>query len=108
MATPSSDSAGIRQSIRALRNAGYSLVAVDDGGYYEPAEGGDSDGDQIVSNETQAIEAITAVDDARLFVKNGDVSGWVRYVMGNSPEEVICDYTVNLSHVLDALIDSWD
>lgn len=97
MAAPSSDSAGIRQAIRALRGAGYTLVEVWDGEETVP-----------VKNESEAVAAITAVDDATLFVRTpeGDRDPWVRFVMGNDPEEVICDYVVDLT-VLDDLIDTW-
>lgn len=97
MAVPSSDSAGIRQAIRALRDAGYTLVEVFDGGETVP-----------VKTESEAVKAITAVDDATLFVRTpeGDRNPWVRFVMGNDPEEVICDYVVSLT-VLDDLIDRW-
>lgn len=107
MGAPSSDKAGIRQTIRALRAAGYELDSVDDGDYYDPAPGIDSDGDQIVNNEDQAIAAITAVDDARLYVRRDGRKAVVRFVMGNDPDEVICDHSTSLSAVLDPLIDSW-
>lgn len=98
MTAPSSDSAGIRQTIRALRGAGYTLVEVWDG-----------EETVRVKTESEAVEAITAVDDATLFVRTpeGDRNPWVRFVMGNDPEEVICDHGVSLSPVLDALIDGW-
>ena len=103
MSAPSSDKAGIRQTIRALRNAGYELDRVYNGG----------DEDTPVSNETEALEEIMATDDATLWVKcpkasvNAGKSRGVYFVLGNSPDEVICDYHVSLSHVLDPLIDSW-
>jgi len=99
MSTPSSDTAAIRQIIRALRAKGYVLIAVWDGEERVP-----------VTTETEAIEAITAVDDATLTVAEGTPTGpkgWVLFVMGNDPEEVAADYTINLSHVLDPLTESW-
>jgi hypothetical protein len=59
--------------------------------------------------EKEAIDAITAVDDATLFVRTpaGDYNPWVRFVMGNDPEEVVCDHGVSLSPVLDPLTESW-
>jgi hypothetical protein len=94
---PSSDLAAIRQTIRALRAAGWTLDRVYVG----------DDEDQPVSTETEAIAVITAVDDAYLYVKRGDETGWVRFVMGNDPDEVICDHTLTLSAVLDPLTDGW-
>jgi hypothetical protein len=99
MTAPSSDTAGIRQTIRALKDAGYEVLEVFDGE------------DTIrVKSEREAIEAITAVDDATLFVhkRGDDRNPWVRFVMGNDPEEVICDHVVSLSPVLDPLTDRWN
>ena len=95
MAAPSSDTAGIRQAIRALKADGWALAFVLDG-----------EDDIPVTAETEAIEAITAVDDAYLHVRKGEARGWVRFVMGNDPDEVICDYTTNLK-VIDTLTDGW-
>ena len=58
MSAPSSDRAGIRQVIRALQAAGYTLVEVFDGEDTVPT-----------TTESAAIEAIMAVDDATLFVR---------------------------------------
>lgn len=100
MGAPSSDRAGIRQVVRALRGAGWVLIEVFDGG----------DDHVPVANETEAVDTITAVDDATLIVAEGTPTGprgWVRFVMGNDPEEVVCDHTLNLSSVLDPLTESW-
>jgi hypothetical protein len=96
MAAPVSDKAGIRQAIRALKADGWELAFVNDGDYEDVA----------VSTETEAIDAITAVDDASLHVTKGTDTGWVRFVMGNEPDEVVCDYTTNLT-AIDTLTDGW-
>lgn len=99
MSAPSTDEAGIRQTIRALVDAGYTLLEV-------------FDGDEMIRTrtETEAVDAIMAVDDATLFVRTplGDRNPWVRFVMGNDPEEVICDYVVSLDHVIDPLMEGWN
>ena len=95
MPTPTTDAAGIRQTIRALVADGWTLDRVEFGDDPEP-----------VRNETEALEHITSVDDAFLVVTKGEESGWVRFVMGNEPYEVVCDYTINLE-CLDSLTDSW-
>lgn len=97
MPAPTSDRAGIRQTVRALRAADHTLDHVFDGGDNVP-----------VRTETEVIDAVEAVDDAYLNVvlPNGD-TGWVRFVLGNEPDEVICDHTVNLSPVLDPLTNGW-
>ena len=98
MPAPSSDTAAIRQVIRALKAADYPLVHVYDG--EEEIE---------VTTETEAIDAITAVDDAYLYVRtpNRGILGWVRFVMGNDPEEVVCNHTTNLSPVIDPVTKAW-
>ena len=101
MTAPSSDRAGIRQIIRALRAADYDLVEVWDGEETVP-----------VKNESEAIDAVMAVDDATLFVRTPDGSRnpWVRFVMGNDPEEVVCDHVVdcqNFEQVIDSVTEEW-
>ena len=98
MSKPSTDRGAIQQIIRALRQADHTLLEVFDGE------------DTIkVSNEKEALDAIMAVADATLFVRNpeGDGNPWVRFVMGNDPEEVAADYTVSLCPILDPLTESW-
>lgn len=99
MSAPSSDRAGIRQAIRALRNNGWDLHYVNDG-----------EERILVKTESEAIDAIMAVDCARLFVNHIGPdydSGWLFFVLGNMPDEVICDYTTNLESVIEPLTDSW-
>lgn len=102
MSAPESDSAAIRQIIRALRKAGWELAYVDD-----------REEQTKVKTESEAIETITGVDEAFLHVNRGKVGdlgperGYVFFVLGNDPEEVACDYTINLSDVIDPLTDSW-
>lgn len=98
MSTPTSDKGGATQVIRALRATGHTLDRVFNG-----------EEDIEVSNETDALEAIFAVDDAYLWVRlpDSEVEGWVRFVLGNDPAEVVCDHTLNLSPTLDPLTESW-
>lgn len=39
--------------------------------------------------------------------KEGCKSGWLRFVMGNDPEEVLNDCTTNLSEFVDPITDPW-
>lgn len=99
MSAPSSDQAGIRQVIRALRARGWVLNFVYDG-----------EEEVKVKTEQDAIDAIMAVDEATLVVNEGTVTGprgWVFFVLGNDPDEVVCDHTINLSGVLDPLTEGW-
>lgn len=101
MSAPSSDKAAIRQTIRALVEAGWHPLEVYDGEEVVPA-----------TTESEAIDAIMAVDDATLVVTEGLTApiqkGWIRFVMGNEPFEVICDHTINLSGVIDPLTNTWE
>lgn len=98
MTTPGSDEQGIRQVIKALLEAGYTLDSVFD-----------SEEDIPVRTEDEAAKAITDVDMAHLHVfhPETDVKGWVFFVLGNDPEEVVNNYTVNLGHVIDPLTEGW-
>lgn len=115
MGAPSSDRAAIRQTIRALRAAGCIPTY---------AEYGDGDGVDLAETATEdtIIEAVLAVDDCYLIVDLPDVwvgleehaghsparsTSHIRFVMGNDPEEVICDHGTALSPVLDPLTEGW-
>lgn len=97
MGTPTTDRGGIQQVLRALAESGHTLSYVFDG-----------EEDVKVDTKGQALDAIMAVDDAFLHVTlpDGERTGWVRFVLGNDPDEVVCDYTVNLE-VVDKLTSSW-
>lgn len=113
MSTPTSDSAAIRQVIRALKAADIRPTYVEYGG-------GDGVDITPTSTEQEIIDAIMAVDDAYLIVQipanwadethPGHPAGrtsHIRFVLGNDPEEVVCDHGVSLSPVLDPLTASW-
>lgn len=98
MGTPTTDRGAIRQIIRALRNHGYTLDAV-------------NNGEEIiqVTNEREAVEEIMAVDEAVLFVDHPSKhSSLVCFVLGNEPYEVAADYGESLEPVIGPLTDSWD
>lgn len=97
MSTPKDDKAAIRAIIRAVRAAGWHLDHVNDG-----------EEEIAVATEEAALDAITAVDEARLYVRKQGRRGWVLFVMGNEPYEVAADYTVGLTDAIDPLTDSWD
>jgi len=92
------DKAGVRQTYRALKNAGYTIV-VQDGADEEFAN----------LNETDAIAEVMSCDNGYFLVsKDGEYVGWVWFVYGNEPFEVISDHTTNLAHVLDPLTRGWE
>lgn len=102
MSAPTTDRGGIEQAIRALRAAGWELDYVNDG-----------EEEILVDTEPAAIDAVMAVDQAWLHFKkreaNGVVyaTGWLFFVLGNDPDEVICDYTTNLDPTIEDLTRGW-
>lgn len=97
MSAPTTDRGGIQQTIRALKADGYELDSVWDGEESTP-----------VKTETEALDIIMNLDQATMYVnKDGADAGYVFFVMGNDPDEVICDYTVNLESVIGPLTDGW-
>lgn len=92
--TAKNDIMGIRRVIRTLKRAGWNLDSVYDGEENIP-----------VRTEAAAIEAITAVDEAWLYVNRSSERGWCFFVLGNGgedPVEVLNDFTVNLT-ILETL-----
>lgn len=101
MGAPSSDRAAIRQVIRALRKAGYTITGGHDGeDFFEVAAD--------VSEDTLIDDYLTVCDDSTLHTwKDGEGNSHVYFVLGNDPEEVVCDHGVSLSPVLDPLTEGW-
>lgn len=97
MSAPSSDRAGVKQTFKALTKAGYTIEAQD------------AEGDKIEAKTAKAAaDHVMTCDDGYFTVfQNGERVGFVWFVFGNSPEEVICDHSTSLSHVLDPLTRSW-
>ncbi len=78
----------VRRLIRSLKEAGWNLLEVDDGGE-EPVK---------VNTEDEAIEAVFAVHEAYLFFtkpREGNstrmMEHWVRFIPGNG-EDIISDF----------------
>lgn len=102
MTTPSSDRAAIRQVIRALRAADHVIIGGHDG---EEEFTVSADGK---TSEDWIIDNLMACDDSALYVRTPDgAASHVYFVLGNDPEEVVCDHGVSLSPVLDPLTESW-
>lgn len=61
----------------------------------------------------EATDLVTAVDEAYVYLTApvdtplGPTHGWVRFVLGNDPEEVAADYTVSLSKFLEPIVRPW-
>jgi hypothetical protein len=55
-----------------------------------------------------ATRLVCEVDEAPVYCKFPDgATGWLFFVLGNDPEEVLNDHTVNLSEFVDPIIDPW-
>jgi len=103
MSAPSSDKAGVRQTIRALRAADHVITAVQDGA-------GEIHKFPPDASEGAIIAEVMSCDDGYLIVNTPGrlTDSHIYFVFGNDPEEVICDYTVDLSPVIDPLMEGWD
>ena len=80
----------VRHLIRSAKKEGWWLATIDDGG--EPDE------DIITPNETEALEAVFAVDECTLYFRKDGVksSHAVRIILGNDGNDCIADYTYSV------------
>jgi hypothetical protein len=84
-----------RRVVRALLAAGYDITV---------NNGGDEDEIPYSASFKQITEAMFATDDERLYLRrDGRNQGWVWLVYGNDGYDVICDYTTNLSPVIEPI-----
>jgi hypothetical protein len=98
MSAPKSDKSGVKKTYRALVKAGYTIVVVDGAG------------EEFTNLTTEAEvikEVMSCCDGYFVAYKDGQRIGFVWFVYGNSPEEVVSDCSVSLSHIIDPLTESW-
>jgi hypothetical protein len=61
-----------------------------------------------VNSPEEAADAVCEVDEAYVYIDTPDGSeGWIFFVLGNEPEEVASNYTVNLDPALSNIVDPW-
>ena len=98
MNTPTTDREAATEIIDGVLAAGWGLLFVRDG-----------EEDVHVNTRDEALDAIFAVDMAHLFVQHTrtDNTGWIWFVLGNDPDEVVADHTTNLSPAIDPVTDRW-
>lgn len=60
---------------------------------WEVCEVYDGDDRTAVTDAKSAMELIFNLDDCYLYFCKGKAKRWARIVLGNSPDEVVCDYT---------------
>lgn len=74
----------------------------------------DGDGTEFpYTTKEAALDVIMSCDDGHLYVTmpepqpNGNPLSFIYFVLGNDPEEVVCDHGVSLSKYLDPIVDPW-
>lgn len=106
---PSNDKEAITLILDGMAAKGWTVYMVQDDVW------GVAEDNVLVSSTDEAVDAITAVDEAFAFFVKGtpptDKSdggdGYIYFVLGNEPEEVACDYTTNLDPDLSSITDPW-
>lgn len=95
---PSNDREAVTLILQGLVDKGHVLKEVQDDTWNpDPAD------NVKVSTVSEAVEVVMSVDEAFVIFERG----YVFFVLGNSPEEVACDYTVNLDPDLSNITDPW-
>lgn len=98
---PSNDREAIDLILSGLSQKGISITEVIDD-TWRPDER------TVVTTVQEAIDLVTGVDEAYVFVLTPEHEpGWIRFVLGNDPEEVVCDHTVNLSEFINPIVGPW-
>jgi len=102
MSKPRSDKDGVEQTWDAITAAGWD-VGVQDGAREE----------FYGLTKEQAVAEVMSCDEG-FFVAlpkgstdQREREGYVYFVFGNAPEEVICDYTVTLDPIIEPLSKRW-
>lgn len=85
----------VRAVITHLENGGWKPVAVDNGGHEYEVEAPYSKGGVPIE---EVIEHSFAADEAHIFFSNGKETHYIYLVLGNSPEEVISDYSYGMDN----------
>ena len=105
MTTPKSDHAAIWQFILALKKGGWKAIKITDPEFVV-----------VTGDSPKAIADLIAnnYDEAMLHFSNKEIQNgrtrWAFFVMGNSPEEVVCDYSEadeEFAKLADQIIESW-
>jgi hypothetical protein len=91
--------------LHTLQKHGFELHKVNDGEEYITltAPG-------VHNRRKEAIEIITSVDEAHLYVAYGGKSAWIHIILGNDPDELAADWSGNylLLERLDTAINEYN
>jgi hypothetical protein len=92
------NSAAVGSLLRRLKQGGFKLVAVDDGGEIVPA----------------TKENLLSVDESMLYIEKNKEWHKLFIVLGNDNDEIVADYTyketptaAELHNILDCFADYW-
>ncbi len=86
----------LRALVDELLEQGLSAWVSYDRGWDRKSEGGDMD-DTLTTDREALLKALGECDEEHLFIgKDGKEIGYIFLVYGNSPGELISDYTTNL------------
>lgn len=104
---PSNDKEAITLILQGLVAAGHTIVSVIDDTW-------NKDDKTYTSDVDEAVDLITGVDEGFVLLRTKDSDdpdymddAWIYFVLGNDPEEVACNYTVNLDPDLSNITDPW-
>lgn len=95
---PSNDREAITLILTGLVEKGHTVYGVIDDIW-------DKENVTLTSDPNEAAALVCEVDEA--FVYLDDREAYIYFVLGNDPEEVACDYTVNLDPDLSNIVDPW-
>lgn len=100
---PKSDKSAISLIIDGLIARGCTITNIRDG----------AGEDFPYTTKEDALYNLTSCDESVMHVgmpetsENGINESFIYFVLGNDPEEVVCDYGVSLSKYLDPITDPW-
>lgn len=106
MTAPKSDRAAIWQFILALKKNGWKAIKITDPEFVV-----------VTGDSAKAIANLIAdnYDECTLHFSNKEIQNgrtqWAYFVMGNSPEEVVCNYSAGIkefTEIADQITESWD
>ena len=95
--TPRTDRTAISILLSGLLDAGWAFDRVD---YF--------DGDvERPGNLDEAMDMIMSVDQSMVVMHFGGRTGWLFFVLGNAPIEVLADHSVNMESFVRPIVDPW-
>lgn len=95
---PSNDREAITLILAGLVSKGHTITAVIDDPWNRAEK-------TYTPSVAEAVDLVCGVDEA--FVLLDNEQAWIYFVLGNAPEEVACNYTVNLDPSLSDIVDPW-